>query len=89
MVTYKNLTLGLQVRFLPWRKEQDVVFSLFGKASHCGCEEQGSIPGDNRKNVEQGTEKFRMLNVIIIPCSLFEIQLAYSSMEQNTALRMQ
>ena len=37
--------------------EQDVVFSLFGKASHCECEEQGSIPGDNRKNIEQGTEE--------------------------------
>ena len=26
----------------------DVVFSLFGKALHRECEEQGSIPGDNR-----------------------------------------
>ena len=26
----------------------NVVFSLFGKAAHCECEEQGSIPGDNR-----------------------------------------
>ena len=27
----------------------DVVFSLSGKAAHCECEEQGSIPGDNQK----------------------------------------
>ena len=26
----------------------DVVFSLLGKAAHCECEEQGSIPGDNQ-----------------------------------------
>jgi hypothetical protein len=26
----------------------NVVFSLSGKAAHCECEEQGSIPGDNR-----------------------------------------
>ena len=27
----------------------DVVFSLSGKAAHCECEEQGSIPGDNQR----------------------------------------
>ena len=28
-----------------------VGFSLFGKASHCGCGEQGSIPGVNREGL--------------------------------------
>lgn len=29
-----------------------VGFSLFGKASHCDCGEQGSIPGVNQKDNE-------------------------------------
>jgi hypothetical protein len=28
-----------------------VGFSLFGKASHCGCEESGSIPGVNQEGL--------------------------------------
>jgi hypothetical protein len=31
--------------------------SLSGKASHCECEEQGSIPGDNQKVAYSSTDK--------------------------------
>jgi hypothetical protein len=36
----------------------NVGFSLFGKALHCECKEQGSRPGVNQKNKEQGTMNF-------------------------------
>jgi hypothetical protein len=39
----------------------DVVFSLFGKATHCECEEQGSIPGDNQKMAYSSTDKNAVL----------------------------
>jgi hypothetical protein len=32
----------------------NVGFSLSGKVPHCECGEQGSSPGVNRKNNEQG-----------------------------------
>ena len=39
----------------------DVVFSLPGKAAHCECEEQGSIPGDNQKMAYSSTDKNAVL----------------------------
>ena len=39
----------------------DVVFSLSGKAAHCECEEQGSIPGDNQIMAYSSTDKNAVL----------------------------
>ena len=39
----------------------DVVSSLSGKAAHCECEEQGSIPGDNQKMAYSLTDKNAVL----------------------------
>lgn len=47
MVISQIVDLLSRVRF-PY-EPQDVGFSLFGKVSHCECEEQGSIPEVNRK----------------------------------------
>lgn len=67
----------------------DVVFSLFGKVPSCDGGEQGSIPGDNHRNVECKMQNEECKKaVFIIHHSLFTI-LAYRSMDQDTALRTQ
>jgi hypothetical protein len=38
----------------------NVGFSLTGKVPHCECGEQGSRPGVNQRNNEQGTGNFEL-----------------------------
>ena len=66
------------------------VFSLSGKAPSCDGGEQGSIPGDNQRNIEckmQNEEGKKA--AFVIAHSLFTMFLAYRSTDQDTALRTQ